>query len=119
MQGFIMNKDQLIKNLTLLLMYLTSWEKEVLFLEEDKAKIIRTWKGYPFEVLDQLNEEKFVYGSKKAKSLYLTDERVKKAEELLHFYQKVKQYRKCFMTKNKKKLPKKLQKAQAKEGSNK
>ena len=34
----------------------------------------RSWKGYPFEVLDELNEEGYIDGSKHAKSVYLTEE---------------------------------------------
>jgi Mn-dependent DtxR family transcriptional regulator len=72
----IMNKT--IKELTLLLIYFTSRQEDVGF-----KKVQRSWKGYPFEVLDELNEEGYIDGSKHAKSVYLTEEGLDKAKELL------------------------------------
>lgn len=69
--------EEAIKELTLLLIYLTSWKEEA-----GTAKILRSWKGYPFETLDQLIEENYLYGSWRAKSVYLTEEGIAKAEEL-------------------------------------
>jgi len=57
---------QTIKELILLLIYLTSWQEDVGF-----KKVQRSWKGYPFEVLDELNEEGYIDSSKHAKSVYL------------------------------------------------
>ena len=70
-----------IKELTLLLIYLTSWQEDV-----GSKKVQRSWKGYPFEVLDELNEEGYIDGSKHAKSVYLTEEGLGKAKELLKKY---------------------------------
>ncbi|EOD00235.1 DUF6429 family protein [Caldisalinibacter kiritimatiensis] len=70
-----------IKELTLLLLYLTSWEED-----EFGNKLRRSWKGYPFEILDELVDEKLVFGSKRAKSVYFTEEGIKKAEELIDKY---------------------------------
>jgi Mn-dependent DtxR family transcriptional regulator len=72
----IMNKT--IKELTLLLIYFTSWQEDVGF-----KKVQRSWKGYPFEVLDELNAEGYIDGSKHAKSVYLTEEGLDKAKELM------------------------------------
>ena len=47
--------EKVIKELTLLLLYLTSWQEE-----EFSVKIQRSWKGYPFEILDELREEGFI-----------------------------------------------------------
>ncbi|MBA7484124.1 hypothetical protein ES707_19648 [subsurface metagenome] len=44
--------DETIKELTLLLIYLTSWKEDA-----GLTKVQRSWKGYSFEVLDELNEE--------------------------------------------------------------
>jgi hypothetical protein len=41
-----------IKELILLLLYLTSWEEK-----DSNDKFHRSWKGYPFEILDELSEE--------------------------------------------------------------
>jgi len=73
--------DKTIKELTLLLIYLTSWQEDVGF-----TKVQRSWKGYPFEVLDELNEEGYIDGSKHAKSVYLTEEGLSKAKELMKKY---------------------------------
>jgi len=72
---------QTIKELILLLIYLTSWQEDVGF-----KKVQRSWKGYPFEVIDELNEEEYIDGSKYAKSVYLTEEGLDKAKELMKKY---------------------------------
>ena len=73
--------DEIIKELTLLLIYLTSWEEDANFI-----KVQRSWKGYPFETLDELNEEEYIDGNKRAKSIYLTEKGVVKAQELMKKY---------------------------------
>ena len=73
--------DKTIKELTLLLVYLTSWQEDV-----GLTKVQRSWKGYPFEVLDELNEEGYINGSKRAKSVYLTEEGISKANDLMKKY---------------------------------
>jgi hypothetical protein len=78
----IFKMDKKIKELTLLLLYLTSWEENDVLSE----KVRRSWKGYPFEILDELNEEKLIFGNKRAKSVYFTEEGIKKAEELKKKY---------------------------------
>jgi len=70
-----------IKELTLLLIYLTSWQEDA-----GLTKVQRSWKGYPFEVLDELNVEGYINGSKHAKSVYLTEEGLSKAKELMKKY---------------------------------
>lgn len=61
-----MNKEEQIARLTLLLLYLTSWEEKNF---EDPAH--RAWKGYDFDVLNKLEEEGLISQSKTAKSVYL------------------------------------------------
>ena len=73
--------DETIKELTLLLIYLTSWKEDA-----NLIKVQRSWKGYPFETLDELNEEGYIDGSKRAKSVYLTEIGVVKAQELMKKY---------------------------------
>ena len=68
----------LVENLTLYLLYVQSWREKI-------AKSIfvpRSWKGYDFDVLDRLMEKEYISGSKGAKSVILTDEGVKKGEEI-------------------------------------
>ena len=54
--------------------------------EEFSIKVHRSWKGYPFEILDQLREEDCITGSKPAKSVYLTEKGTTKAKELMVKY---------------------------------
>jgi Mn-dependent DtxR family transcriptional regulator len=74
--------EKSVEELTLLLLYLTGWEEEVL----KGSKIIRSWKGYSFEVLNALEEKGLISQSKKAKSAYLTDEGHNKARKLFEKY---------------------------------
>lgn len=73
--------DETIKELTLLLIYLTSWKEDT-----NLTKVQRSWKGYPFDALDELNEEGYIDGNKRAKSVYLTEEGLGKAKELMKKY---------------------------------
>ncbi|PWA07899.1 transposase [Pueribacillus theae] len=74
--------EEKIKDLTLLLLYLTSWkENDDLF-----GEMRRSWKGYPFEVLDELTDGDLIRGSKRSKSVYLTEAGIKEAEALVKKY---------------------------------
>lgn len=73
--------EKKIKELTLLLLYLTSWKEK-----DDFGELTRSWKGYPFEVLNELTDEDLVRGSKKSKSVYLTGAGIKEAEKLAEKY---------------------------------
>jgi hypothetical protein len=72
-----------IQELTLLLLSLTSWSEKTV-----GVKLRRAWKGYDFDVLDQLYDEGLISGSRKAKSVYLTEDGIAKAEELARKYLK-------------------------------
>lgn len=73
-------QDQ-IKELTLLLLFLNSWKER-----DSLGDFRRAWKGYNFDVLNTLEEENFIGGSHKAKSVYLTEDGVKKAKKLMKKY---------------------------------
>mgnify|MGYP006296678903 FL=1 len=72
-----------VKELTLLLLYLTSWEDED--FPSDKS-IKRSWKGYPFEILDELRDEDLIFGSNKAKSVYIKEKGIEEAKKLMKKY---------------------------------
>lgn len=74
--------DEKIKELTLLLLYLTSWKEDELY-----GEMRRSWKGYPFDVLNELTDEDFIRGSIRSKSVYLTEAGIKEAKALLEKYQ--------------------------------
>ncbi|MCM3729186.1 DUF6429 family protein [Neobacillus cucumis] len=73
-------KDQ-IDELTLLLLHLTSFNEDY-GLGEAK----RSWKGYPFESLNELSENDFIRDSKRSKSVYLTEKGIETAKELMKKY---------------------------------
>jgi hypothetical protein len=74
--------EAVVEDLTLLLIYLTSWEEQVI----PERTVRRAWKGYLFEVLDALAEKGLIEQSRRAKSLYLTDEGLRRAQELAQDY---------------------------------
>ena len=71
-----------VKELTLLLLYLTSWKEK----DDDFDVLPRSWKGYPFDVLNELTDEDLIRGSKRAKSVYFSEAGVKEAEALMEKY---------------------------------
>ena len=88
-----MNKDT-VKDLTLMLMYLTSWEERLvpdLHEKPDRPgfhlQIRRTLKGYDFGILNELTEEGLVNARNRSKPASFTDEGVAKALELLKRYE--------------------------------
>jgi hypothetical protein len=77
-------KKTIIRELTLVLISLTGWE-------EDKRnapgeKVFRAWKGYKFEHLDELQEQRLIYQIPGGKSLLLTDEGKQEVEQLKRKY---------------------------------
>ena len=87
-----MDKDT-VKELTLMLMYLTSWEESLvpgIRKKPDRPgfrlQIRRTWKGYDFGILNELTDEGLVNARNRSKSASFTDEGAAKALELLMQY---------------------------------
>ena len=87
-----MNKDT-AKELTLMLMYLTSWEESLvpgIRKKPDHAGIYPKaricWKGYDFDILNELTDEGLVNAGGRSKSASFTDEGEAKALELLKQY---------------------------------
>lgn len=82
-----------IEELTLLLMYLTSWEEESLYYDENnnlnKDELKNAWKGYSFETINELTNKGYLFPSKyKNKSVTLTKDGEKLAKELIEKYLK-------------------------------
>jgi hypothetical protein len=78
-------KDERVKDLSLLLIYLTGWEEDKR-KGEPGEKVFRSWKGYPFDILDELQAQRLIFQSEKAKSVFLTDEGKRKAEQIRQKY---------------------------------
>ena len=70
--------DDIRKDLTLMLLYLNSWEEG-----EAGYKYRRSWKGYDFDDLNALAEDEFIIDSRRAKSVALSASGEGKAMELL------------------------------------
>lgn len=72
------NKD-LVDNVTLALLYLVMWE--------EKPVGGRAWKGFDWDTLDRLHEKGYISNPKsKAKSVMVTEEGMKKAQDLFRSY---------------------------------
>ena len=75
--------EEQIKELTLLLAYLTSWnERDRLFKQEFK----KSWKGYDFDILNKLNEEEYIYQENKKKYFIWEEKGMDEAKRLIKKY---------------------------------
>lgn len=83
--------EKIKEELTLLLMYLTSWEEKGFIADENdmpkEAKIKTCWKGYSFDIINKLTNENYLYFSK-GKSVSLTPEGEELARKLMNKYLK-------------------------------
>lgn len=73
-----------IEELTLLLLYLTGWEEKENYLSRP---VYRSWKGYPFEILNKLEEDGLITQGRRSKSACLTEEGIKRAGQLKKKYE--------------------------------
>lgn len=71
---------QQIEELTLLLLYLTSWEEEI----DPNLTSRQAWKNHRFEVVDALEEAGYL--SQSRKMIFLSSEGVVQAELLMEKY---------------------------------
>lgn len=71
--------EGLIQDLTLMLLYLTSWEEK----GSRNFGVRRSWKQYDWDAIDSLCDEGLISTNKRAKSAYLSDEACKRAEILV------------------------------------
>ncbi len=77
------NPEQAMKELTLLLMYLSRFNEGGRFA----SNLDMAWKGYDFDIIDKLDEEDYIrQGSHRSKSVAITEEGIKLSQELLVKY---------------------------------
>jgi hypothetical protein len=76
--------NEKIKDLNLLLLYLTSWEEDS--RKDPGKKIVRSWKGYPFEILNEFDNDELITQHRQSKSVVFTDAGKRKAEEIKRRY---------------------------------
>jgi len=62
-----MSDEKIIYELTLLLIYLTSWKEEIL----KDTKTLVSWKNFRFEILDELEKQGLINQGRK--TIYLTE----------------------------------------------
>jgi ribosomal protein S19E (S16A) len=85
-------KKIIVPELTLLLIYLTGWEETkssravVKKTGENSKKQFRAWKGYRYEVLEELEQQGLIYKVPGGKSLLVHDKGKQKARELIKKY---------------------------------
>ena len=82
-----------IEELTLLLMYLTSWEEEGLCYDEnnnlDKVILKNSWKGYSFDAMNNLVDKGYLFPTKyNSKSVTITKNGEELAKKLIEKYLK-------------------------------
>lgn len=76
-----MTRAEALDDLTLMLAYLTSWTEKV-----GPGSVRIAWKGYAFDVLDDLAEQGLISQSKRSKSMYISEEGEERALELMKKY---------------------------------
>ncbi len=74
--------QQDIEDLTLALLYLNAW-RYVFKKDNMPPGDLTVWKGHDFDTLDALNEKEFIVSNYKNKSLNITDEGERKAQEII------------------------------------
>lgn len=70
-------QEDKLREMILLLLYRTSWKEPVV-----RGRSLRSWKNYPFDLMDELGKEELIYSSRRAKSVGLTEKGIKLAKEL-------------------------------------
>ncbi len=77
------NPEKAVKELTMLLMYLTRFNEGGRF----ESDLDMAWKGYDFDIINELDEEDYIrQGSFRSKSVAITDKGMKLSRELLGKY---------------------------------
>jgi hypothetical protein len=74
------NMEDKIKDLSLLLMFLTGWEEDS--HQNPGEKAFYSWKGYSFKALNRLADEKMIIQSKDKRPTILTEAGKQLAEKL-------------------------------------
>jgi hypothetical protein len=73
------NIETTIQELTLLLMYVSSWE-------EPPSGARKAWKGFSYEAMDCLLQDELISSKKSDKSVILTKDGIAAAKALLQEY---------------------------------
>jgi len=75
--------ENAVKELTILLMYLTRFNEQSRF----ESDLDKAWKGYDFDIINELDKEDYIrQGNRRSKSVVITDEGMKLSRELMTKY---------------------------------
>ena len=72
--------NQKIKDLNLLLLYLSGWEEES--KNDPDENVFRSWKGYLFDILNDLKNEGLITLYKNTHSVIITQKGIQKAKSI-------------------------------------
>jgi len=75
-----------MEELTMMLLYLSRFIERDRFSDENNWY---AWKGYNFDVLNKLDDEDYIHQGlhpSRTKSVYITEEGIKRAKELMEKY---------------------------------
>lgn len=73
-----MDRDSLLQALTLAMIRLTAWKEKGF-----DGPVLRAWKGYDWDAIDQLVEADLICTEHRWKSVYLTEAEEAQADEIL------------------------------------
>lgn len=77
------SSEKAMKELTMLLMYLSRFNEGNRF----GSSMDMAWKGYDFDIINELDEEDYIrQGSHRSKSVAITEESIKLAQNLMEKY---------------------------------
>lgn len=76
--------NEQVKDLNLLLLYLTAWEEDS--RKNPGQKLLRSWKGFRFEILNEFEQRKLITQHRKSRSVVFTQEGKRMAEEIKKRY---------------------------------
>ena len=76
--------NEQLKELNLLVLYLSGWEEDS--RKNPGQMIYRSWKGYPFEILNEFEEKEFIELHPDGTSIIFTEAGKKKGEKLRKKY---------------------------------
>ena len=65
-----MTQDERIIELHILLIFMTGWEEQA--LNKPGKQIFKAWKGYPLEILDEMEARKWIHNHCSSGHLLLT-----------------------------------------------
>lgn len=76
--------DPKLKELNLLVLYLSGWEEDS--RKNPGQKIYRSWKGYLFEIINEFEQQELITQHRNSKSVVFTEAGRRRAEEIKRKY---------------------------------